>query len=335
MAKKLVKFIIAAVIYTVFAVYLYLPYFQNFKLYEYFFVINAIVASLGALVLSRRWMACFSGSFFAGLIYGFGPFMLGMARFHPSAGLLVAAVPWLFCPAVFLARNRCRFLQIPLALIPFIMIIFFFELTTYFHLFAVPINARLQPADCFSLLAVLAAMRRGLTPVGFYHVPLAALIMGLAMLLKARRFGIVTLLFIGTALAFYGPLFNVSAIIWLSIPVLCCSLLIGQGTSALIYAGRADSRWILTVLLVQMSLALASLLLATRYFQTFASLGDGYARLFVQTAVMYISGTVSIGILFFITRANLRIHPLRLLVLAAAILIDIFLSARFIVDRIF
>ena len=98
---KYSSFAVAVVIYLGFAVYLYQPHFKNFNKLQYLLVLNACLASLGCFVLSRRWVSSFAGSFFAGALYGFGPFALGLANFHPTAGLLAAIVPWLFCPAVF------------------------------------------------------------------------------------------------------------------------------------------------------------------------------------------------------------------------------------------
>ena len=77
------------------------------------------------------------------------------------------------------------------------------------------------------------------------------------------------------------------------------------------------------------------LLLATKYFQVFAGLGDGYAELFVETAKMYILGGICIGIIFFMARAKLRSRGLRWFIVCSAVGLDIFLGARFIVDKIF
>jgi len=96
-------------------------------------------------------------------------------------------------------------------------------------------------------------------------------------------------------------------------------------------------------------LAIVTLLLATKYFQTFAGLGSGYARLLTEEAEMYILGAITIAIFFLVARAKLTVHSSvlgtpygrRLTVLLKAGLLcatmgfDIFLGARFVVDRIF
>ncbi|GAI73507.1 unnamed protein product, partial [marine sediment metagenome] len=68
--------------------------------------------------------------------------------------------------------------------------------------------------------------------------------------------------------------------------------------------------------------------------QIFAGLGRGYAELFIYSAWMYILDTTVLGIIFFMTRAKLRIAALRWVILCSAMAVDIFLVATFIVDRI-
>jgi hypothetical protein len=82
------------------------------------------------------------------------------------------------------------------------------------------------------------------------------------------------------------------------------------------------------------ALAVTTLSLATRSFQAFASLGSGSGSLFVQTAEMYILGAVTMAVLFFVVRANLRMHVLRRILLCAALGLDIFFSATVVIDKI-
>ena len=102
----------------------------------------------------------------------------------------------------------------------------------------------------------------------------------------------------------------------------------------LVLAGYSDRKWPLSAALVMSGLAIAALLLASKYFQFFLSLADKYARLFVLTAWMYILGAIALMILFFIARAKLRLNPVRWTILSAATAIDILLSARFVLDRV-
>ena len=357
MNTKYTKFALAAVVYAAFAVYLYRPYFKGFDALRIqdLFVANVCFASLGCYVLSRRWVAGFVESFFAGAVYGFGPFILGLAKFHPTAGFLVAAIPWLFCPAVFGPEGRWRLLRVPLSLLPFVAIVVFFQLAARFGLYPIPINLKLRGSEMTGLLAPLVAAKRNMILVGFYHIPVAPLVMGLSMLLAplvglrkggvlqrgrflkgmvVRRFGIIAIFVAATILAFCDSFLEISPVVWLAVSVLCLSVLIGAGMQGLISAGYSDRKWILFTAIVMGILAIITLLLATKYFQTFAGLGSGYARLLTEEAKMYILGAITVAIFFFMTRAKLQIHLLKVGLLCTTMGLDIFLGARFVVDRI-
>jgi len=334
--RSSIKFLAAAIIYAVFAVYLYQPYFKGFSALRLrdLFVVNVCLGSLGCYVLSRRWLAGFGESLFAGAIYGFGPFILGLAKFHPTAGFLAAVIPWLFCPAVFGPKGNWRWIRIPLAVLPFLAIVLFFQVSVHYRLFAVSTQAKLHLADLLGLLAPLISARRNLTLIGFYHIPIAALVMGVSMLLAARRFGIIIIFTAGTILACCGSFFEVSPVIWLAIPVLCCSVLIGAGMQGFASAGFADRGWVLAAAAIMCILAIVTLLLAAEYFQTFLGIGAGYAKLFAQAGKMYVLGAIVASIIFFMIRAKLRMHRLRQVILWAAMAVDIFLGAMFIVDKL-
>lgn len=361
MNKKYTRFAAAAVIYAVFAAYLYHPYFRGFGSlgFQDLFVANVCLASLGCYVLSRRWVAGFAESFFAGAVYGFGPFMLGLIKFHETGGFLVAAIPWLFCPAVYGPQGKYKPLRILLSLLPFLVIMLFFQVSTRFGLDPVPIRLKLQASDLAGLLAPLVAAKRHKMLIGFYHVPIAALVMGFCMFtaplksllkgsilqrgkflkgLAVRRFGIVIIFAVATILSFCDSFCQVSPIIWPAISTLCCSVLIGVGMQGLISAGPADRRPVLFAAILMGILAIITLLFATKYFQVVAGLGAGYpdARLsgLTETAKMYILGGSVAAMLFLIARAKLRIHPVRQVLLYATIALDIFLGARFVVDTI-
>jgi hypothetical protein len=87
--------------------------------------------------------------------------------------------------------------------------------------------------------------------------------------------------------------------------------------------------------MVSILLTVISLLLATKYFQFFLSLADGYAELLVLSAKMYILGGIAAGVIFFLTRAGIRIHWVRIVIICGALAVDIFIGAGFIVDEIF
>ena len=327
----LIEFTTVAIIYAGFAIYLYMPHFKHLNRLEYLLVVNPCLASLGCFMLSRRWVSSLAGSFFAGAMYGFGPFMLGLSGYHPSAVFLTASIPWLFFPAVFGPKQQ--WLKILLSALPFLAVILFFQLSAHYRLFVIPAQAKLNLVDLAIFTAPLVMVNRSTFLVGFYHIPIAPLVFGFCMLLVARRFGVIAIFATGLILAFCDSALNISPIIWLSMPVLCCSILIGMGMHGLISASYADRRWLLATALIMMVLSITALLLATKYFQIFAGLGAKYAILLTETAKMYILGTIAVAIMFFMARAKLRIQWLRWVILCFASAVDIFLGARFIVDR--
>jgi len=332
----------AAVLYGVFAVYLYQPYFGAFTRWQWLLPVNACLAAFGAYVLSRRWVAGFTGSALAGAVYGFGPFLLALAKFHPSAGLLAACVPWLFTPAAFIERQRGKWLGTSLLFLPFAVILLFSYLSAGRRLFAAPLQAQIHPSDLAGFIAPLALVNHGTALLGLYHVPVAAFVLGLAMVWKARRYGILLVLALGFLLAFSKSFLDpgkvawlgVSPILWLSIPLLWCAILSGIGLHGLIEAGVADRKWILAAAITLGVLAIVALLLAAESFQVILGLGNGYGRLFVEAAKIYLLGAMAIGIIFFMARQNLRLHWLRWAILCTALTVDIFLGARYIVDKV-
>ncbi|MFC1739274.1 hypothetical protein ACFL1G_09535 [Planctomycetota bacterium] len=330
---KLSYFLAATVVYAGFVVFLYQPNFQFFEKKEYLVLINIVLAAIGCYVLSGRWAVSFWARFFAGALYGFGPFMLGLAEFHPTAGTLAASVPWLFLPAAFFSKDKWRWLQVPLSFLPFLSIIVFFQLSAHWRLFSLPIQSRLVLDDLPGLLAPLVAVERGSTLAGFYHVPIAPLVMGLAMLLAARRFGVIIIFCIALIPAFCNSFCSVSPLIWLTIPLLCCSVMIGEGIQGLASAGFADRRWVLLAAIIMGVLSVIMLLMATKYFQAFAGLGDRYAKLLVETAQMYVLGAIAVIIIFFMIRSKMRMHWLRLVILCSAAALDIFYCAQILVDK--
>ena len=335
-------YVVAAGLYAVFAVYLYRPYFSGLARWQWLLPINACIAGLGAYTLSRRWVPGFTGSLLAGLVYGFGPYLLGLAKFHPTAGLLAAGIPWLLVPAAYLGKKRGKWVGAPLLLLPFVAVLAFFYLSAQRRLFVAPVQADIRLSDMAGFLAPLVVVDRSTALVGLYHVPVAAFVVGLVMMWKARRNGILVVLVAGFLLAFWNPLLGpsavawlgVSPVLWLSIPMTCCAVLAGIGLQGLIEAGHADRKWILAAAIVLGVLAIVTLLLAADCFQVFLGLGAGYGRRFVASAERYLIGTAALGVLFLMARQKLRLHWLRWAVLAAALGIDIFLGARIIVDKI-
>jgi hypothetical protein len=63
-------------------------------------------------------------------------------------------------------------------------------------------------------------------------------------------------------------------------------------------------------------------------------LADPYARLFVQEAKMYLLGMMAVTMIFLMAYRQFRLQPLRWVILCTALALDIFLCARYAVDRV-
>ncbi|MHC4187036.1 MAG: hypothetical protein ACYSRQ_02480 [Planctomycetota bacterium] len=270
---------------------------------------------------------------FAGAIYGFGPFIIGLLKFHPIAGSLAAVIPWCFLPAAFCAKKNWKFLQWPLSAIPFLAIIIFFNLTTHLALFPASIQSKLHARDLISLFAPLVWAEQGSILLGFYHVPVSVLVMGISMLLISRRFGIMIIFVLGLVGGFCPSILNVSPVLWLTIPVLCFSVLAGEGIQGVASASYSDRKWVFLTTIIMGLLSICALAFATKYFQEFAGLGEKYALLFVVTAKMYIVGAVALSIIFFMIRGKIRLYWLRFAILCSAIAVDFYLSSQILVDK--
>ncbi|HON92252.1 MAG TPA: hypothetical protein PK373_03325 [Sedimentisphaerales bacterium] len=340
--RNLIGSFVAAILFVAFAGYLYLPHGSRLAGWQWLLPVNACVAAFGAYVLSRRWTPGVSGAILAGLLYGFGPFLLGLAKAHPLAGLPAACVPWLFVPATLAQKRFGKAAGLGLLVLPFAAILLFSRVSASQRFFAAPLQTSVRPTDLAGFVAPLALIPRNSALVGLYHVPMAALVLGLAMMGKARRYSLLGLVLVGFVLAFSKTFLSarqvawlgVSPILWLSIPLTGCAVLAGIGLHGLIAAGYADRKWILAATIVLGGLAIAALLLAAHCFQVILGLGDGYARLFVEAAKAYLLGVVATGIVFGITHSKLRLHALRWAILCVALAVDIFLGARYIVDRL-
>ncbi len=332
MIKSIIRLLAGAILYGGFAVYLYQPYFGSFERFQYVLVVSAVGGGVGCYLLSRRWTKSFFGSFFAGAIYGFGPFMLGLSGYHPAVSVLAASIPWLFLPAGLWPRGKLRALRAVLSLLPFAAVIVFFQAAEHFRFYPVPKGTAIGTIDLLGLLSALVAAKRGPVLIGFYHIPIAALIIGIAMLIKARRLGTIAIIAASIAASFYGQVLSVSPFMWFSIAAVCLSIVIGVGIDGLALTGAADRKWILAAEIIMLSLAIVTLLMASKYFQTFLGLGAGYARGFVESGKMYILGAAAMGILFFMARTQKQLTFVKLILLSCAVGVDIFICAQYVID---
>lgn len=329
-------FSVAAFLYLAFAVYLYNPHFRKLRDLDNLVVISFTLAALGCYALTRRWVASFLASLLAGAVYGFGPYVLGLARFHPAASLLAAVIPWLLCPSAFAFKKRRQWLRWPCVLLPFIAIIAFFWLSSHFRLFAVPNQARLHSKDLVGLLAPLVTARLGgkTMLIGFYHVPVAIAVLGMIMSMVAQRYALLTIPMAAIILGLSPPILGVSPVMWFSIPTVFCSVAFALGLQGVLLAGHTDRKWILFAVLLAAFLSIAALLFATKYFQAWCGFASSYAKLFLEAGKIYLLAAVTLAIIFLLTRLKFRAKTLRWLLLATVTGLDIFLGASYIIDRV-
>lgn len=336
--KAIYSFIAAAVLYIVLACY-YLHPVKSPGGPQTIIAATWVAGATGCFVLSRRWIAAFAASLLAGAIYGFGPFALGFAAYHPLAGVPLAFVPWLFCPAAFWRKWRPSVsrrlaktgalagssVTAVLCLLPFCGIVGFFWLCGRPEIgpvFPMPVSLRLEP-DKLAGLAAPLTMRPHDFILSFYHVPLAALAMGLCIFFESRRHAVLVPVGAAAVLSFAGPLAQVSPIVWALIPVLFGSIVIGLGAEGLAWAGPSDGKWLLFCAAAVAIVAGACLYL---------SFTDG--MIYRRTAILHAGGLLSVGVIFALTRAELRLHLLRWLLLGATLGADMLGSGKYLADKV-
>ncbi len=326
----------ACVIYITVCLYLYHPYLPGLEPTRYIILVNSVVGAVGCFVLSRRWIGAFVGSLFAGAVYGFCPLAFGLASYHPLAGVPLAALPWLFCPAAFWRKYTIRHnrrvptsrlggtaITTALCLIPFLAVIIYFLICSNppISVFPVPLE-KLHLTSLAGLIVPLAVKPHDFV-FSVYHVPLLACLMGLCMLLASKRVGIMVIVGCGLVLAFSKPVFQVSPVVWALIPMLVMSILVGLGMEGLAWAGTADRQWVLFCAAAMAVVAGGCLYLTITK-----------GSLYRSAAAMHTLAVVPACIIYFLERARLRLHAVRWTLLSVAMGLDILLCSRQIVDTV-
>ena len=335
--KDIVKMVLAAgAIYLCFAIYLFWCYLGEMSKLEYLFIACPVIGAMGCFVLSRRWISSFAGSLVAGAIYGFGPFVLSFAGYHPLASLPAAAVPWLFCQAVFFRHNKLHKKNLNelvgavfLSLLPFAAIGLFFWLLAQpwwvkGPFFPLPKSEHLTMTHLAGFVVPLSS--KTMFAIAFYHVPVAFIVMGLCMYAAAERFGLLVVVALGFVLAFFDKWTAVRPVVWGLVPVLFFAILAGLGIQGLAWSGTADRKWILLdIVFVGLCGVLTTVL----------AMGENAAMFVKVAAAMYWLSVVLLGTLYFIAKASVRWHVLRWGLLLTAVGIDIVYGATCFIDAIF
>lgn len=326
----------AAVLYAVAVWCFFQPSTEDFQRGQWLVGVNWVAGAMGCYVLSHRWIGAFAGSLFAGAVYGFSPFALGFAAYHPLAGAPLAMLPWLFCPAAFwrrwapsVQRRAGRFgagaVTASLCALPFAAISLFFWLCSrpwIGPMFPLPIGMRLDVSNLAGL-AVPLTMRPHDFIFSFYHVPIAAMAMGLCMYFASGRIAVMLIVGGAIVLAFAGPVAHVSPVVWALVPMLFGAIIVGLGMEGLAWAGPGDGRWLLFCAAATAIVTAGCLYLG---------LTDG--MMYRRTALLHAGGLLSVGVIYALTRAHLRLHPLRWTLLSAAMGIDLLTSGKHFADMV-
>ena len=323
--------IAAAILYGCFAVYLYgSP--NGVSKARIFYAFNAISAAWGAYFLSKRWVNNWTPSLLAGAVYGFSPFILSFAAFHPLAGLSIIMVPWLLLPSVYWHRGKSpdaiRFcVRALLTLLPFAgIILLFWTLAQQWAVPAFPIPKHLgMTVNDFTNLILPLHNSGSVVVFGLYHGAFIFVVMGVFVYIKLQRIALLIPIAAGLILSFWEPVFQVSPIVWAAFPILFLSVLCGLGFQALSYAGKADTKWVVIC-------ASAASVLAG--FSAGIMITPFAGRVFELTAILYGLTAAALWILLALIRHNLRWPWFKWAILTTAVTVDLFYSARWIVDKL-
>ena len=321
----------AALLYIVFFAYLYTPSIGIFNTSLILCCVNLFSAAFGAYFLSKRWLNNWAPSLFAGLVYGFGPFALSFKTFHPAAGLSFAIVPWLLLPAVYWHKGKTpdamRFsVRALLTLLPFAGIVLLFWLPSQPWVgpyFLMPRQLGLVPKDFTNLILPLFKTG-GVVVFGLYHCSFVFALMGVFVCIKLQRVALLIPIATGLILSVWEPILQVTPIVWAAFPILFLSVLCGLGFQAFLWAGKADTKWVLAC-------AAAATVLAA--FTAGIMITPFAGRVFELSAMMYALAAAALWILLALIRQNLRWPWLKWAILTAAITIDLFYSTRYLIDK--
>ena len=329
--NRVFVFVAAVVVYAAFAVYLYFPHLNHFATYRGLLIPAAVVAAAGTYLLSTRWINNPIASFFAGLLYAFGPFTLGFALYHPAASLLVAVLPFTLLPAAFWPHKPFRFAPLvtaALATFPFITIIAFFAIAAKFGLFPIPHTQKLCLVPYAGLLTPLVLKPLHFPYPGFYHVAVCPLIFGLFLFFRIHRIGAILLCAIGIALACYAAIGETSPIVWALLPILCFSIVAALGLEGLVIASGADKASLANCAVCMAAIAATSAIVAFKA-------ATGMDTLLFHAAAWYTAAAFAVYLILLLAVKEHRARAFRWAMLSLLMAADIFLAARTIIDKLF
>ena len=161
--------------------------------------------------------------------------------------------------------------------------------------------------------------------IGLYHSGILAALMGAFVYLSAQRVTVLIPPVIGLALAFLDPVFRVSPVIWAALPMVFLAILAGLGFQALLWAGKSDAKWVLACMLTGLVLAGISLALYLPH----------KTDMYQYPALFYTVAAVGLGTILLLLYIGWRWLLLRWLILVGIVAADSFLTARWLIDKLF
>ncbi len=323
----------AALMLLAFAAYLYRPHLFQLGGMKILIPLSSILAAMGCFVVTRRWIKSFGASLLAAAIYGFGLFGLSFIKYHVMAGLCFAAVPWLLCPAVYYHAKSSggvvkTGLSVLLTCLPFGFIIGLFWMAAHFWagpFFPMPKNRVLEMTDLWGILTPLIFTTQPFA-VGFYHLPLLFILMGLFVFAFSGKEMLLVPVLIGVVLSLLGPVLDVAPIIWLCFPALFFAVVAGLGLQSFAWAGKADQVWLLVCFVAGLLLAGGNYLLG---------LSCPPRELYWYAMLLFLGASAVIGCIWIMTILNLRLHWLRWTILLGAVAYDLLYIAPKLTDSLF
>ncbi|MCE5187104.1 MAG: hypothetical protein LLF76_13360 [Planctomycetaceae bacterium] len=325
--------LIALLAYLVLSGWLFWPYLHQFTRYDLAYALNPVAAAWGVYFLGRRWINSWAASALSGAAYGFGPFALGFSIYHPLAGVIYAMIPWLFLPSVYWGRasspGTARLvLRALFSALPFAAVFFIFWSTAQPWAGPYFLMPKTSPMDINNFMELFFPLYKVGSKVIFsvYHVPLIMALMGIFVMASFQRVVILIPFAVGLALSFMDPILQVSPVVWEAFPLLLLSVLSGLGFQSMLYAGRADAKWIVGCAVISGVLAA---------FFGGLSLHPLTGRQFDLTAMLYAVTTAALMIVYYMAKTQKRFPWGKWIVLVGVSLLDLLLSCRYFIEAIF
>lgn len=286
------------------------------------------LAGTGVFLLTGRWTPQLPARLLAALFYALAPLGITFIHTHISLALLYALFPWLNAPAALFPVGRSptaqnRLLTFLFALLPAAAILglFYLDRTASFRPFTpLPdIPALTVPGLKALLSPYIADPAKILLSAG--HIPLLIGLLGGMVYVHTRKRALLLILLAALILSFVPPLLGVAPVLWLLFAYLYFAVFIGLGMQTLIWAGRSDKHYLLICILFSAGLWAAARLLSLNY-------GSDY----LKTAQIYSLAAVMFSALYFIAAAGSRWQLLRWTLTGSALLVDILLCARLMIE---